>query len=324
MGNMLAVITGASSGLGVVFARRLAARGYDLLLVARRQDRLQAIAREIGEQYRVRAEILTADLTNNAQLEMVAARIQGAADLALLVNNAGFGSMGYFVNADPHIQEQMHRLHVLATLRLSHAALANLIPRAAAGTGIINVSSVAGFVATPQSVSYCATKTWMNRFSEGLAIELRVQSSPVNVQALCPGFTLTEFHDVVGMDRGRIPASLWMTADFVVEESLRGFDDRNLFVIPRMALQASCMGAQAFARSADPVGFDPNRAALQAAEEDLRLARFEDASAFQPSAHPMDVRQQTTDNRMIRTQYSDPRREEDESGNDRQQSTNNA
>jgi len=230
--GMLAVITGASSGLGTVFARKLAARGYDLLLVARREDRLQSIAREIGEKYHVRAEVLAADLTDDAALAATASRIRDAADLGLLVNNAGFGSLGYFFESDPYVQEQMHRLHVLATMRLSHAALANLMPRAKAGTGIINVSSVAAFAASPQSVSYGATKTWMNRFTEGLAMELEVNSSPVTMQALCPGFTLTEFHDVVHMDRSRIPASLWLTADFVVEESLRGFDRRELFVVP--------------------------------------------------------------------------------------------
>jgi len=229
---MLAVITGASSGLGAVFARKLAARGYDLLLVARREDRLQALAREIGEQHHVRTEILVADLTEDGALAMVAAHIRDAADLGLLVNNAGFGTLGYFFEADPRGQEQMHRLHVIATMRLSHAALANLVPRALPGTGIINVSSVAAYGTSPQNVSYCATKTWMNRFSEGLAIELGAKSSPVTVQALCPGFTRTEFADTMGMKPSVIPASLWMPADFVVEESLRGLDRGTMFVIP--------------------------------------------------------------------------------------------
>jgi short-subunit dehydrogenase len=229
---MLAVVTGASSGLGATFARKLAARGYDLLLIARREARLQSIAREISELYHVRTEVLAADLTDDAALAAAAARIRDAADLGLLVNNAGFGTLGYFFETDPRGQEQMHRLHVIATMRLSHAALANLVPRAAAGTGIINVSSVAAFGVSPQSVSYCSTKTWMNRFTEGLAIELGAKSSPVTVQALCPGFTLTEFADTMGMERSVIPASLWMPADFVVEESLRGFDRRAVFVIP--------------------------------------------------------------------------------------------
>jgi len=229
---MLAVITGASSGLGAAFARKLAARNYDLLLVARRADRLRSIAREIREQYQVQAECLPADLTGDTALASVAARIEQAPDLGLLVNNAGFGTLGYFADADLRAQDQMHRLHILATMRLSHAALKNLAPRAVPGTGIINVSSVAAYAASPQNVSYSATKTWMNRFTEGLAMELGTLSSPVTVQALCPGFTLTEFHDVVGMERSRIPASLWMPADFVVEESLRGFDRGELFVIP--------------------------------------------------------------------------------------------
>jgi uncharacterized protein len=230
--GMLAVITGASSGLGAAFARKLAARGYDLLLIARREARLQSIAHEVSEQYHLRAEILVADLTSDAALAGAGDRIRQAADLGLLVNNAGFGTLGYFFEADPDSQMQMHRLHVLATLRLSHAALANLVPRATPGTGIINVSSVAAFGASPQNVSYCATKTWMNRFTEGLAIELGAKSSPVTVQALCPGFTLTEFQDTMGMERSAIPASLWMPADFVVEQSLLGFDRRAVFVIP--------------------------------------------------------------------------------------------
>src|ERR1051326_4090316 len=162
---MLAVITGASSGIGAAFARKLAARGFDLLLIARRQDRLQSIAHEIGEQYHVRAEALVADLADDAALIAVAARIRESGDLGLLVNNAGFGTLGNFFETDPESQMQMHRLHVLATVRLTHAALANLVPRAIAGTGVINVSSVAAYVASPQSVSYNTTKTWMNRFT---------------------------------------------------------------------------------------------------------------------------------------------------------------
>jgi len=229
---MLAVITGASSGLGVAFARKLAARGYDLLLIARREDRLRALAREIGDQYKVRAEALAADLTDDAALAAVAARVRDAVDLGLLVNNAGFGILGYFFEADAEGQERMHRLHVLATLRLSHAALANLVPRAAAGTGVINVSSVAAYGASPQNASYCSTKAWMNRFTESVSLDLLVRRSPVTVQALCPGFIMTEFHDTLSMDRSKIPASMWMNADFVVEESLRGFASGELFVIP--------------------------------------------------------------------------------------------
>jgi len=229
---MLAVITGASSGLGASFARKLASHGYDLLLVASRQDRLESLARELGEQFHVKVEALSADLTVDGALGRVANRVRNAPDLALLVNNAGFGTLGAFWEADAESQDQMHRLHVIATMRLSHAALANLVPRAQAGTGVINVSSVAAYGASPDNASYCSTKAWMNRFTEALSIDLVVKNSPVTVQALCPGFVLTEFHDTLKMDRSRISSSMWMNADFVVEESLRGFVRRTLFVIP--------------------------------------------------------------------------------------------
>jgi short-subunit dehydrogenase len=229
---VLAVITGASSGIGATFARKLAARGYDLLLVARREDRLRSIAGEVRELHHIKAEFMGADLTEPRDREKVATRIRQASDLGILVNNAGFGTMGYFFEADVAGQESMHQLHVVATMVLTHAAVSNLFRRGVAGTGVINVSSVAAFGPSPQNVSYHATKAWMNAFTEGLATELAGRSSPVTVQALCPGFTLSEFHDVLGMDRGRIPASLWMTADFVVEESLRGFDRRKLIVVP--------------------------------------------------------------------------------------------
>jgi uncharacterized protein len=226
----LAVITGASSGIGAMFARKLAALGYDLLLVARREERLRSLATELAETYHVTADVLAADLADDAECSRVAERIRSAANLELLVNNAGFGTLGFFADATVESQLQMHRVHVLATMQLTHAALGNLIPRGEGG--VINVSSVAAFGQTAGSVSYCATKGWMNAFTAGVYAELEVQKSPVKVQALCPGFTLSEFHDTLGMDRSPIPQSLWMTADFVVSESLREFDEGKLFVIP--------------------------------------------------------------------------------------------
>jgi short-subunit dehydrogenase len=244
----VAVITGASSGIGAVFARKLAARGYDLLLIARREDRLRSLASELAATYRIATDFLIADLADDADLERAADRIQNEPRLGLLVNNAGFGTNGLFFDLDIRSQEQMHRLHVLATMRLTHAALANLVPRSsgvALGAsseashrlkpvppGVINVASVAGFAQSPMSVSYCATKAWINSFTEGVALELSIKAPDVRMQALCPGFTLSEFHDVVGLDRSAIAKSLWMSSDFVVEESLRGFERGKLFVIP--------------------------------------------------------------------------------------------
>ena len=224
MAKPLALVTGASSGLGAIFARQLAARGYGLILVARRRDRLEQLAAETG------GEVLVADLAGDAGLASVEERIRGEARLDLLVNNAGFGTKGHFAEADLESQDRMHRLHVLATMRLTHAALAGMVPRNRGA--VINVSSVAGFTASPGSVSYCATKAWMTAFTVALDLDLRSAASAVQVQALCPGFTYTEFHDVMGLDRAKIPRSLWLDAAFVVGESLRALDRGKVVVIP--------------------------------------------------------------------------------------------
>jgi hypothetical protein len=221
----LAVVTGASSGIGEVFARTLAARGFDLLLIARRRDRLDALARELG------GEVLPADLTRDDDLARVEARLSGAANLELLVNNAGFGAGGAFAKADLAPQDAMHRLHILATLRLTHAALPGMVARRKGG--IINVSSVAAFLTNPGAIGYCSTKAWINSFTEGLYLELKSMNSPVRVQALCPGFVYSEFHDTAKMDRRKLaPPAWWLKAEMVVAESLDGLDRGKLFVIP--------------------------------------------------------------------------------------------
>ncbi|HZL51444.1 MAG TPA: SDR family oxidoreductase [Terracidiphilus sp.] len=230
MGKTLAVITGASSGLGVVFARKLAAE-HDLLLIARRKERLEALAAELTAQYGCKVDVLPADLTDEKDLAAVADRIAAEQNLGLLVNNAGFGSRGLFWESDIEVQEQMHRLHVMATVRLSHAALRNMVRQNSGG--IINVASVASFVQRAGSVSYGATKRWMAAFTEGLYLELKGIGSSVKVQALCPGFTFTEFHATLGLKRPSVaPSSLWLQPDFVVGESLKALKRGKLLVVP--------------------------------------------------------------------------------------------
>lgn len=224
--NKLALITGASSGIGAVFARKLAARGYDLILVARREERLRALAANLESG----SEILPADLSTEAGITAVESAIRSHPALDLLVNNAGFGTKGRFWEADLAGQIGMHEVHVMATMRLTRAALEMMVPRASGG--VISVSSVAAFGQSPGSVSYCATKAWINSFTEGLDMELRDIGSPVKVQALCPGFTVTEFHQTAGMDARNIPRSLWMKAGDVVEASLDGLDRGDLIVVP--------------------------------------------------------------------------------------------
>jgi short-subunit dehydrogenase len=217
----LALVTGASAGIGREFCRQLAARGADLILVARDGERLRALAAELTAAHGVAAEVLVADLAADADVERVVARIAAAPDLTLLVNNAGFGTTGVLAKADPVQQERMVRLHVLAPTRLTRAALPGLL---GLGRGaVVNVSSVAAFIFGPGSVNYCATKAYLNTFSEGLGVELA--GSGVQVQALCPGFTRSEFHRRMGSDEGRTrPASMWLSAESVVRASLAQLD----------------------------------------------------------------------------------------------------
>jgi len=171
-----------------------------------------------------------ADLARDADLRRVEEFLAGAHNLQMLVNNAGFGTLGGFIAAPIESQDAMHRLHVMATMRLSHAALRNLT--ASDRGAVINVSSVAAFVPRPGSTSYYATKAWINCFTEGVYLELKTSGSRVRVQALCPGFTYTEFHDVLGIKRDFISSAWWMPAEDVVEASLRGLDKGKLFVVP--------------------------------------------------------------------------------------------
>jgi hypothetical protein len=222
----VALITGASSGIGSVFARKLAARGYDLILLARREERLRALAAELP----VKADVLIADLSREEGIAAAERAIRDCGRLELLVNNAGFGTLGRFRDADIEGQKRMHEVHVMATMRLTHAALAQMVPRGKGG--VISVSSVAAFGHSIGNVSYCATKAWINSFTEGLDMELRAIHSPVKVQALCPGFTVTEFHDTMGMDRRKISGFFWLNADDVVGASLKAYDRGKVIVIP--------------------------------------------------------------------------------------------
>jgi short-subunit dehydrogenase len=226
----LVAITGASSGIGEAFARRLAPE-HDLLLVARRAERLEKLARELSLEYPTRAEMCVADLTVAEDVGRVAERLAKDTRLVLLVNNAGFGSRGLFWKAPFKEQEDMHKLHVMAPLQLMHAALSNMVPRDFGA--IVNVASIASFIRTPGNASYSATKTWLSTFTEAIHAELKSAGSQVAVQALCPGYTYSEFHDVLGVDRKKLGSqTMWHTAEFVVDASLDGLRRRKLFVIP--------------------------------------------------------------------------------------------
>jgi len=227
----VALITGASSGLGAAFARQLAARGCALILVARRVERLQKLADELSVQHHVAAEVVAADLAHEPEMARVEQRILQCNNLTFLVNNAGFGSGGMYYQTDASRQFDMLRLHTLAPARLIRAALPGMVERKRGS--IINVASIAAFASVPTSAMYSATKRWMVSFSEALAAEL--QNTGVRVQALCPGFTRTEFHDTPAyrdFDRSVVPDFLWMSADEVVRRSLSAMERGKVVFIP--------------------------------------------------------------------------------------------
>jgi uncharacterized protein len=213
----LAVVTGASAGIGKEFCQQLAGQGNDLLVVARDAARLEELRSALEGKYGITVDVFPADLSLDDDVTRLVGLVAGSPRLELLVNNAGFGSRGMLADASPRRQEAMLRLHTLAPMRLTQAALPALLTK---GKGaIVNVSSVASFLYSAGNVNYCATKSYLTTFSEGLAAELR--GSGVRVQALCPGFTRSEFHDRMEVDASALPGWMWMSAVQVVAASLR-------------------------------------------------------------------------------------------------------
>ena len=211
-----ALVTGASSGIGKAMALNLAARGTDLVLVARRASMLEDLARIVREQGR-QAEVLVADLLSAEGVAAVEARLRDeAAPVDLLVNNAGFGTFGPFHKLPVAREEDEIRLNVLALVRLSHAAVSAMVPRKRGG--ILNVSSTAGFQAMPYSATYCSTKAFVTSFSECLHEELKPRG--VHVSALCPGYVRTEFQDVAEVKSSVIPKFAWLEVEKVAKQGL--------------------------------------------------------------------------------------------------------
>jgi short-subunit dehydrogenase len=212
-----ALITGASAGLGAEFARQLAAKGFDLVLVARDSARLEQARDALTAEYSVQLEPLPADLLTDDGCTAVAERIADAQrPVDILVNNAGSGMYQVFGAGALADEERQLDLNVRAVLRLTHAAV-----RAMSGRNsgrIINVSSVAGYVPRGSNATYSASKAWVTMFSEGLSVQLR--GTGVTVTAVCPGFTRTEFHERAHADMSHVPEKLWLSAPQVVREGL--------------------------------------------------------------------------------------------------------
>lgn len=239
-----AVVTGATAGLGLAFARRLAQDGYDLVLVARDEDRLRRTADDLEHRFGGSVEVLPADLSHPASCAVVEDRLADPVrPVGLLVNNAGFTPNQPFVTGDLEVEQMALDLMVRAVMRLTHAALGGMLTR---GEGaVINVSSVAGWL---PSSTYGAAKAYVTSFTEGVAGQLA--GTGVRALVVCPGFTHTEFHERAGLDMSSMPGWLWLDADRVVADALRDLDRGRVVSIPSTTYKAVALVARHAPRGA--------------------------------------------------------------------------
>jgi uncharacterized protein len=220
------LITGASSGIGEAFARKLAARGRNVLLVARSEDKLIALCNELGRLTSIRAQYLALDLTNaEARSQLFEETQKRELEIEMLINNAGFGSMGDFLKLDAQRELEMIELNVTALVELTQRFLGPMRERKS-GT-IINVASTAAFQPVPYMATYAATKAFVLSFSESLWDENRAHG--IHVMALCPGVTETNFFEAAGIDRP--PMRTVQTPEEVVETTLRALTRKKSLVI---------------------------------------------------------------------------------------------
>jgi len=229
--NKTALITGASSGIGKEYAIQLAAQGYDLVITARREDRLRELQQSLESQCGIEVRIVIADLSQSEGIQKIKEVIEVIPRLDMLVNNAGFGSGGRFASIENSVHVNMIAVHLTAAVVLAKAA-ALIMKRQQNGT-IINVASVAGFIPLPGGTVYPATKAFLISFSQSLGHELKKHN--IYVQALCPGMTSTEFHDTEefgGFKKSWVPTILWSTCVSVVNASLKACNKKKVIVIP--------------------------------------------------------------------------------------------
>ncbi len=220
-----ALVTGASSGIGREIARQLAAEGTELVVVARDEQRLDRLAAEVD----VPCEVMVADLADKGGVSRIEDRLRNVSTpIDLLVNNAGFGHQGLFHELDLEREAAVVDVNVVAVHRLAHVAAVVMV--GAGHGGILNVSSMAGFMAAPGSATYAATKAFVTSLSEAMHAEL--EPSGVHVSALCPGFTRTEFQDRADYDTSKLPEFVWQTAEQVAEAGLRGVAANRTVVVP--------------------------------------------------------------------------------------------
>jgi short-subunit dehydrogenase len=225
-----ALVTGGSSGIGAIYADRLARRGYDLILVARSQDRLSQLATRLGKETARRVETVAADLNHSDDLRRVETVLRTNDRITLLINNAGFGSASPLLSSDVDKMEEMISINVRALMRLTYAAVPGLVARG--GGTIINISSIAGVAPEILNGVYGGTKAFVLAFSQSLHKELAEKN--IRVQAVLPGATATEFWDVAGTPVSHLPSAIVMKADAMVDAALAGLDQGELVTIPAL------------------------------------------------------------------------------------------
>jgi short-subunit dehydrogenase len=225
----IALVTGASSGIGESLARLLAERGHDLVLVARDRGRLDALGKEVESAFNATVQVLPADLTDADQLATVEARCHDrTAPLDVVVNNAGFGTFGPLHTLDIDTEAREIQLNVVALVRLTHAAATEMVERRRGA--ILNVSSLAGFQPGPSNATYGATKAFITSFTEAVHEELK--GTGVSVTVLCPGFTRTGFQAAANVPAEAVPGFMWQEADAVARVGLDALAKNRAVAIP--------------------------------------------------------------------------------------------
>jgi short-subunit dehydrogenase len=225
-----ALITGASGGIGAIYADRLARRGYDLVLVARSGKRLEEVAQRIRSATQRSVEVLVADLGKKSDLARVEANLKADSRVTMLVNNAGFGAVTPLLGSDVEKMEEMINLNILALTRLTYAAVPGFVARK--NGAVINIASIAGLAPELLNGVYSASKSYVVTFSQSLKHELTDKG--VRVQAVLPGVTATEFWDVAGHAVEKLPQQWVMSGDDLVDAALAGFDQGELVTIPSL------------------------------------------------------------------------------------------
>jgi short-subunit dehydrogenase len=225
-----AVVTGASTGIGAIYAQRLAQRGYDLIVVARNRGRLEELAKRITDETGRSVEIVTADLGKDEDLRRVEAVLRTDASITALVNNAGFGAALPLLNSDVDTMEEMIKVNVVAVTRLTYAVVPGLVARG--GGTIINIASIAGVAPEILNGVYGGTKSFVVALTQSLRHELADKG--IRAQAVLPGATRTEFWDIAGQPVKNLPEQIVMEAADMVDAALAGLDQGETITIPAL------------------------------------------------------------------------------------------